>query len=489
VIEDSLEHLTFHFSLLPGSAWRGHEFVCRQPECWAIPATPRIERCPDTAANGIWVKTVMPVAASGVGTVPRRRWGIALLLGFGVLVNYFDRVNLSVSQEALHNAFGISTVMFGYLLSAYSWTYAAFQLPSGLILDRFGVKLVSRVAALLWSVASFAAAISTGLTGFWGARLLLGVGEAPTFPANAKAIGYWFPAEERSLATAIFDSAAKLASAIGVPAIGMLLLRFGWRWSFAATGFISLLYFVLFYVFYRNPSEDKNLAPAEHDFILQHGAQPEDRVMAAKGAPLGYLLRQRKVWGLVLGFASYNYTFYLLLTWLPSYLSSTLHIDLLHSVLYTSVPWLFATLTDILMGGWLVDKLVRRGRDASFVRQAILIGGTALGLGVLGAAYAHSTTAALVWISLAIGGLSAASPVGWSIPSLIAPRESVGTLGGILNFGNQLSAIAAPIVTGYVAQATRSFFWAFGAAAAFLLIGIAGYAFLLGRIEVIPEPL
>jgi MFS family permease len=436
----------------------------------------------------MWIQTVTPVATTEARSVPRRRWGIACLLGIGVLVNYFDRVNLSVSQEALHHAFGISTVTFGYLLSAYSWTYAAFQLPSGLILDRFGVKLVGRIGTLLWSVASFAAAISTGLAGFLGARLLLGVGEAPTFPANAKAVGYWFPADERSLATAAFDSAAKLASAIGVPVLGLLLLRFGWRWSFAATGFISLLYFGLFYSFYRNPSEDKSLSAAERDFILQGGAQPEDRVMAAKGAPLGYLLRQRKVWGLVLGFASYNYTFYLLLTWLPSYLSSMHHIDLLHSALYTSVPWIFATFTDILMGGWLVDKLVQRGRDASLVRQAILIGGTTLGLGMLGAAYAQSTLTALLWISLAIGGLSAASPVGWSLPSLIAPRESVGTLGGILNFGNQLSAIAAPIATGYIAQATHSFFWAFGAAAAFLVGGVAGYIFLLGRIEVIPEP-
>jgi MFS family permease len=409
-------------------------------------------------------------------------------LGFGVLVNYFDRVNLSVSQEALHHAFGISEVMFGYLGSAYSWTYAALQLPSGLILDRFGVKLVGRIGTLLWSVASFAAAISTGLTGFLGARLLLGVGEAPTFPANAKAVGYWFPAEERSLATAIFDSAAKLAPALGIPVLGVLLLRFGWRWSFAATGVISLLYFFLFYAFYKNPSEDPSLSDAERDFIRRGGAQPEDRVRAAKGAPLGYLLRQRKVWGLVLGFASYNYTFYLLLVWLPSYLKSAHHLDLLHSVLYTSVPWLVATFTDILMGGWLVDKLIQRGRDASMVRQAILIGGTTLGLGMLGAAYAQSTTAALVWISLAIGGLAAAAPVGWSIPSLIAPRESVGTLGGILNFGNQLAAIAAPIATGYVKQITHSYFWAFGAAAAFLVIGVAGYIFLLGRIEAIAEP-
>jgi ACS family D-galactonate transporter-like MFS transporter len=432
-------------------------------------------------------QTVTPTAIAAARSFPRRRWSIAFLLGFGVLVNYFDRVNLSVSQEALQNTFGISTVTFGYLLSTYSWTYAAFQLPSGLILDRFGVKLVGRIGTLLWSVASFAAAISTGLAGFVGARLLLGVAEAPTFPANAKAIGYWFPAEERSLATAIFDSAAKFASAVGVPVLGLLLLRFGWRWSFAATGFLSLVYFVLFSAFYRNPSEDRSLSTAERDFIRHGGAQPEDRDRAAKGAPLGYLLRRRKVWGLVLGFASYNYTFYLLLTWLPSYLSSTHHIDLLHSALYTSVPWLFATFTDLLMGGWLVDKLVQRGRDASFVRQAILIGGTTLGLGVLGSAYAQSTTTAVVWISLAIGGLSAAAPVAWSVPSLVAPRESVGTLGGILNFGSQLSAIAAPIATGYIAQATHSFFWAFGAAAAFLLVGIAGYGFLLGRIETIPE--
>ena len=404
-----------------------------------------------------------------------------------MLVNYFDRVNLSVSQEALHATFGISSVMFGYLLSAYSWSYALLQLPSGLLLDRFGVRLIGRISTLLWSVASFAAAVSTGIGGFIAARLLLGIGEAPTFPANAKAVGYWFPTSERSLATAIFDAAAKFSSAIGVPLIGILLLHFGWRWSFAATGFCSLLYFILFYVFYRNPSEDKLLSDAERQFIVSGGAQPEDRVRAAKGAPLTYLLRQNKVCGLALGFASYNYTFYLLLTWLPSYLSTAHNVDLLHSVLYTSVPWLFATLMD-LVAGWLVDTLVQRGWNPVRVRQVVLIGGTSMGLGILGAAHAHTPAMALFWISISIGGLSAAAPVGWSIPSLIAPRESVGTLGGIINFCNQLSAIAAPITTGYVVQATHSFAWAFGVATLFLLAGIAGYVFLLGNMAAIPEP-
>ncbi len=420
--------------------------------------------------------------------VPRRRWRIAWLLGFGVLVNYFDRVNLSVSQGALHDAFGISTVTFGYLLSAYSWTYALLQMPSGLLLDRFGVKRVGRISTILWSVASFAAAVSTGIGTFFASRLLLGVGEAPTFPANAKAIGYWFPQQERSLATAIFDSAAKFSSAIGVPLIGILLLRFGWRWSFAATGFISFLYFAWFYAFYRNPSEDDLLTPAEREFIREGHAQPEDQLQSGRGAPLAYLLKQREVWGLALGFAAYNYSFYLLLTWLPSYLSVAHGIDLFHSVLYTSAPWLFATFTDLFVGGWLVDTLIQSGWNPTRVRQIVLIGGTALGLGIFGAAHSESPLRALFWISLSLGGLSAAAPVGWSIPSLIAPRESVGTVGGIINFCNQLSAIAAPIVTGYIVAVTHSFSGAFVAAAVFLLVGIAGYILLLGNMRPVPEP-
>jgi len=426
--------------------------------------------------------------ANAVLKIPRRRWGIALLLGFGVLVNYFDRVNLSVSRDALQDAFGISAVMFGYLSSAYNWTYALLQLPSGLLLDRFGVRGVGIVSTIIWSVASFAAAISGGISALFASRLLLGIGEAPTFPAYAKATGYWFPKDERSLATAMFDSAAKFSSALGVPVLGLVLVHFGWRWNFAGTGLISVLFIALFYAYYRNPSEDKFLSSAEREYIARGGAQLEDRERAAKGAPLAYLLQQRRVWGLALGFASYNYSFYLLLAWLPSYLSTTHHVDLLRSALYTSVPWVIATVLDLAVGGWLVDALIQRGRNPVRVRQAVLIGGTALGLGILGAANAHTAATALFWISVSIGGLSAASPVGWSIPSLIAPKESVGTVGGILNFCNQVSGIAAPIVTGYVVQATRSFFWAFAVAGIFLLIGIAGYIFLLGSMEPVPEP-
>jgi MFS transporter, ACS family, D-galactonate transporter len=421
--------------------------------------------------------------------VPGRRWRIAWLLGLGVLVNYFDRVNLSVSQAALFTTFGISAVTFGYLSGAYNWTYALCQLPIGVVLDKFGVRRVGRISTFVWGIASFAAAVSTSIGGLFAARFLLGIGEAPTFPANAKAIGRWFPEYERGFATSFFDGAAKFASAIGVPLIGLLLLRIGWRWSFAVTGVSSLLYFLLFSRIYRDPQDDPELTLAEREHIRHIGQTDQGGVSAAlhgsdeSPVPLWTLLRQRKVLGLVLGFGSYNYVFYLLLTWLPGYLSIQLHMDLMHSFLYTGFPWLVATFGDLALGGWLADRLIQRGWNANRVRKFMLIGGMACGLGILGAAHPHSQLSALLWISLSIGGLSAAAPVGWTVPSLITPRSSVGSVGGIMNFSNQISGIAAPVLTGYIVQSLHSFAWAFDVAAAYLVIGIATYIFLLGRIE------
>ncbi len=419
--------------------------------------------------------------------VPRRRHAIAWLLAFGILVNYFDRVNLSVAKEALNTSFGVSTAMFGILSSGYAWTYAILQVPSGLLLDRFGVKIIGRVSTFLWSVASFGASMAIGVPTFFVARLVLGVGEAPTFPANAKAIGYWFPKAERSLGTAIFDGAAKLGVGLGYPILGFLLYKFGWRWCFAATGFISLLFFALFTRYYRNPSEDPKLTDTERDFIARGGAQPEDKALAARGAPIGYLLGRKKVWGMCLGYASYNYTFYLLLFWLPTFISTALHTTPVRAAFLSSIPWILATASEMLIGGLLVDKLIESGWNGDRVRRVVLIVGTLMGIGLFGATMTSRIPIALVWISIAIGGLSAASAIGWSIPSLLAPKESVGTLGGILNTCNQMSALAAGMVTGFIV-AHHSFAPAMGVAAVYLIIGVLGYIFLLGKIETLPEP-
>ncbi len=409
----------------------------------------------------------------------RYRWTIGLLLGLGVLVNYFDRVNLSVSHAALVHDFGISPATFGQLSAAYSWTYALCQVPTGVLLDRFGVRRISLASVGVWALASLAAAVSPGVLLFFAARLLLGVGEAPTFPANAKAVGAWFPVGERSLATAIFDSAAKFANAVGVPLLGLLLLRVGWRMSFGFTAALSLAYLLLFAMVYREPARRQGLS----------NAALEPRAAASgDGWSLAQLVRQRKVLGLAIGFGSYNYVFYLLLTWLPTYLQQALHLSSQRSFLYTGVPWLVATVADLLLGGVLVDALIRRGRNSSRVRQTALLLGMLCGLGILGGAFAHSAVAALVPISLAIGGLAVTAPVAWSIPALLVPNGSTGRVGSVINFASQLSAIAAPIVTGYCVQKTGNFHLAFLLAAAYLLLGIGAYVLLLGRVEPLQMP-
>lgn len=412
-------------------------------------------------------------------TRPSMKWRIAFLLGLGVLINFFDRVNLSVAHDALLARFHMDEVAFGYLAGAYNWTYAICQLPVGALLDAVGVAVVGRAGSLLWGLATLAASISPTYGTLFASRMLLGVGESPIFPANAKAIGLWFPPEERGLPTAIFDAAAKFATAIGVPIIGILLLHIGWRLSFVATAAASLLYFALFYFVYRDPTPE----------IAAHNqAQTQAPGTKAPPVPFTYLLRQRKVYGLAIGYGAYNYVFYLLLTWLPTYLAVTLHIDLMHSFLYTGVPWLIATATDLLAGGWLVDALVRRGLSQTVVRQAFLITGMLLGMGILGASHATTPGRALFWISVSIGGLAAAAPVSWSLPALVAPPGAVGRVAGMMNLSSQLSAISAPVITGYLYSGTHSFVIAFSVPVIYLFAGILGYLFLLGRVEPIAAP-
>jgi len=421
--------------------------------------------------------------------VTNLRWGIALILGFGVLINYIDRGALSVAAKPLHDELGMGPEQFGILSSAFFAVYALSQIPIGYILDRYGVTVVSRVGAFLWSIASACTALAPNFGLIYAARLFLGLAEAPTFPANAKAVGYWFPRSERGLATSLFDAAAKLSNAIGVPFTAWLLIMFGWRGMFWTTAALSLVFFALFYIFYRNPSEDKRLTHAEATHIREGGGEPETPATGGpKGASLWYLLKQSKVWGLTIGFAAYGYLFAFLLTWLPSYLQSTFQINILKAGGYVLLIWGVGTLTDLIVGGWLVDYLIKRGMDANRVRKTVLIAGLVLGFAVIGAAYTKDINVAVFWITVAVAGISFHAPVGWSIPALIAPSNSTGQVGGIMNFLNNVAGFFAPTITGIIVARTASFNAALITAAVILIVGIFSYVVVLGRIEKIPEP-
>jgi sugar phosphate permease len=420
--------------------------------------------------------------------VPRLRWRIGGLIGVGVLINYFDRISLSVAGPQLQEAFHLTPADLGLLFSAFFWSYALLQIPAGIVLDRLGVTRIGRLGALLWGIASTITALATGFGGIFAARMLLGVAEAPSFPANSKATGYWFPRHERATSTALFDAAAKFSNVIGVPLVALAVVHLGWRWGFGLVAAMSFAYFVAFWAIYRDPSRHPRLSEAERDYIQANGATPEGTMSANPAGMLGYLLGSRKVWGLSIGFAAYGYCFYLFLTWLPGYLVSTMHMSILKSASFAAIPWMCATIADLVVGGWLIDHLIARGRDETRVRKTVLLCGMTAGLAVFGATTTTDPAIAITWISIALSGLAAAAPVGWSLPSLIAPKGGVGTVGGIMNFANNMMGAVAPIVTGYIVGSTQSFANAFLVAGIVLIVGIVAFIVLLGRIEPLPEP-
>ena len=207
--------------------------------------------------------------------VGRRRWGIGVLLGAGILINYFDRVNISVAAPQLQQEFGLTPADLGLLFSAFFWSYAILQIPVGIVLDRLGVTTVSRIGAFLWGIASGIVAFASGFGFIFGARILLGVAEAPAFPANSKATGYWFPRGERARATAIFDAAAKFSNVIGVPLVAVAVVTFGWRWGFGLTAILSFVYFLAYWFIYRDPSADPKLSREERDYIRKGAQRPK----------------------------------------------------------------------------------------------------------------------------------------------------------------------------------------------------------------------
>jgi len=420
--------------------------------------------------------------------LPKRRWTIGVLLGAGVLVNYFDRINLSVAAPQLQHDLGLTPTQMGLLFSAFFWSYSMFQLPGGLVLDRYGIKTVGRWGAFLWAWASAATALASGYGGIFAARLLLGIAEAPGMIGNQKATGYWFPRHERSRSTAIFDSCAKFSNVIGVPLVAFFIVQFGWRWGFGITAILSLAYFAAYWIIYRDPSQDKHLSEAEHVYILAGGATPEGLPPAGQVQMLGYVLRNRKVWAHTVGYAAYGYSFYLFLTWLPGYMVQTLHMSILKSAAFSTIPWIFASLSDLLIGGFLVDYFIARGHNDTKVRKTVIVAGMTVGLAVFGATFTTDPVWAVTWITIALSGLSAAAPVASSIVSLISPRGGTATVGGFVNLVNNLMGVAAPVTTGFIVGITHSFSGAFLVAGIVLVVGIVSYVFVLGPIEPIPDP-
>jgi MFS transporter, ACS family, D-galactonate transporter len=416
------------------------------------------------------------------------RWSIGALLGIGVLINYFDRVNMSVATKPLMGEFHLTLGQMGILISAYSWSYTLLQIPIGSIIDRIGIKWLNRVCTFFWGLATLLTAISSGMGFIILSRILLGIAEAPLFPGSSKASGYWFPLRERGVATSLFDSAAKLSNVIGLPLVAWAMSQWGWRGGFVFTAILSFAFCIAWWIWYRNPEEHPQLTEEEFQYIKEGGAQVAGEPSLGIMKSIGFALRQRKVWGLTLGFAAYGYAFTLLISWIPGYLQTEMHMSVLSSGIYSIIPWICGAAGGFFIGGLLVDTLIKKGYDPNKVRKVVVVIGMVLGLSIGGAAFTHNPNIAILFISISLGGLAISSAVGWSIPSIIAPTGSVGVVGGIMNFVNGIVGTFSTILTGYIAGRTNSFGAAFLLAVCVLAFGIICYVFLLGKIEQIKLP-
>jgi sugar phosphate permease len=393
---------------------------------------------------------------------PRLRhiqWIALTFLTLAGVVNYLDRSTLSIANHSVSGELGLSASQMGLLLSAFSFSYAFAQLPMGALLDRFGARLMLGVGMLVWSVAQLFGGFVQTLQQFLFARIFLGIGEAPQFPAGAKVVSEWYSLRERGRPTGIFTTSSTIGPALAPPVLTGLLLAFGWRWMFIVMGVLGIAVSIGWYLVYRN-RRDVALEPAE----VTHLTEEEPHTRAERrmtGAEWRGLFASRTTWGMIFGFMGVIYMVWLYLTWLPAYLEHERHLSIAKTGWIVSIPYLFGTL-GMLSSGFVADGLMARGIAPIRSRKwPICTGLIFAAVFTVPAAYTPNTTLAIVYLSLAMYFINLASGGAWALVSVAAPRHLVASLGSIQNFGGYFGGSFAPFITGLVVDRTHSFVNAF----------------------------
>jgi MFS family permease len=423
--------------------------------------------------------TTATAAKPVVSKSPRLRriqWIALTLLVLAGFVNYLDRSTLAIANQTISQELHFTPTEMGLLLSVFSWAYAIVQLPIGGILDRFGARLTLGVGICLWSVAQGILGLLSTLPAMIMARIGLGIGEAPQFPAGAKVVSEWFNIKERGLPSGIFNMSSSLGPAISQPILTALLLLMGWRHMFIAMGLLGVGVALIWYLSYRNRSEVA-LTQEEQDY-LNEGIAREDREGQLSFAEWRGLFRLRVTWGVVFGYIGIIYMLSLFLTWMPAYLERTHQLSLGHAGWVSSLPFL-AGAFGVISGGLLVDRVIRRGASVSASRRWPICGGMVFAaLFTLAAAYSSGVVAAVAFFCAAMFSLNVSVAGTWSLISVAVPSRKVASLASIQNFGGYFGGAFAPVVTGIVVQQTGSFTYALVISAVIALIGAACYFFM-----------
>lgn len=394
-----------------------------------------------------------------------RTTAIILLVGAGC-VNYLDRAAAAIAEPKIHQELGLSYDQLGLLLSAFAWSYGLAQIPAGTLIDRFGPRLTLGAGLILWSLSQTAATFVRSLGQFIAARVALGIGESPMYLGGTRVCADWFALKQRALPIAIFNSSSALAPALAPPLLTWLMLAFGWRAMFLIAGSAGFAIAVLWIAVYRSP--DAAGIPAA-DTAEIHRQDPKDLPHVGMRQAL-WLLRFRTSWGMFLGFFGVVYLSWLYATWLPAYLENERHQSIADAGLWAAVP-LGAGFLGALGGGFLSNRLGRSGMDAAAACRIPTVGGLiAAGAFTVAASYSGNVYVAICLMACGLFAANLSSSCGWALPAVIAPANAVATLEAIQNVGGSVGGALAPLITGVLMQATRSF------VPAFVLAGVISFS-------------
>jgi len=418
------------------------------------------------------------------------RYFILMMLFIVTTFNYVDRATLSIAAPAISKALKVSPVSMGFAFSAFGWAYTGFQIPGGWILDKWGTRIVYGVGLLLWSVCTGLQGFATGITMLFIFRFLMGLFEAPAFPANSRIAAMWFPTNERGFATATFNGAQYFALAAFNPLMAYVLIKFGWPHVFILTGAVGIIIALIWFKVMADPTGHKSVNQAELDYIQAGGGLTDLGVqkVPAKWVHVKALITNRQMIGIYLAqFCVVTITWFFL-TWFPSYLVKARGMSILKVGLVASIPAIAGFIGGILGGVW-SDWLLKRGHSLTLARKVPIVLGLFLSCSIVLCNYVHSDVAVVAIMSLAFfaKGLGA---LGWCLVGDTSPKQMVALSGGIFNFIGQMASITTPIVIGFILQATKSFELALVYVAVLAGIGALSYLFIvqdIHRVELDPS--
>ncbi|HEX7063204.1 MAG TPA: MFS transporter [Woeseiaceae bacterium] len=417
----------------------------------------------------------------------KARYRILALIAFATVLNYLDRTLLAVAAPAMSEDLNIGPATLGIVFSVFSWSYAAFQIPGGMLLDRFGTRLTYSLSVAFWSLFTAAQGAVVNVATLVAVRLGLGAAEAPCFPANSRVLVTWFPQRERARANSVYSVGMYFGIAFLSPLLFWVTATFGWRALFVAVGGLGILFGVLFWRQYREPQQSPWANAAELAELEKGGAlTPKNADGALNWRDIGWLLRKRQIYGASIGQFATNSTLVFFLTWFPTYLATERHMEWLQVGFYAVMPFIAASV-GVLVAGQISDHVVKRMDSLTLGRKLPIVGGLLLSSTIIIAAFAESNLVVVIVMSVAFFG-QGMSNLGWTLISDVAPPRLLGLTGGIFNFCTNLAGIVTPIVIGLIVAATGSFFGGLAFIGVIALLGAFSYVFVVGEVKRIEDP-